>query len=141
MEVLERYKESLKLLKENEEYYQQLTGENGLISICDQKLDYWEHYIEFNKVELKQLYRIYKEMKRLRMLRRKYKNDKELIKIFKDNEQKMQNPSNREILLVQLCKTDNKQQNAKYGYTAYTEEEKNQILGIEVIETNEIIKG
>lgn len=130
MEVLERYKESLKLLKENEEYYQQLTGENGLISICDQKLDYWEHYIEFNKVELKQLYRIYKEMKRLRMLRRKYKNDKELIKIFKDNEQKMQNPSNREILLVQLCKTDNKQQNAKYGYTAYTEEEKNQILGI-----------
>lgn len=137
MEVLDNIKQAIQLLKDNEEYYQQLNGENGLISVADQKIDYWLHYIEFNKPSSKEIWRIFKEIKKLRMERRKYKNDAELIKVFKDNEQKMQNASFREILLVQVRKTENKQKNAKYGYTAYTEEEKNQILGIEEGKDNE----
>lgn len=127
MAILDNIKESVKLLKENDEYFQQL---NGLISQTDQKTDYWLHYIEFNSVSLKEMYRIFKEIKKLRLERRKYKNDFELMKVFKDNEQKLCNPANREMLLNQVCKTDNRQKNAKYNYDAYTEEEKNAILGI-----------
>lgn len=130
MEVLENIKQAIQLSRDNEEYYQQLNGENGLISICDKKIDYWEHYIEFNDLNLKQLYRVYKEIKKLRLERRKYKNDAELIRTFKEHEQKMMNAQNREMLLIQVCKTDGKQKNAKYSYSAYTEEEKNKILGI-----------
>lgn len=130
MNVLENIKQAIQLLKENEEYCQELNGENGLISICDRKLDYWEHYIEFNNLSLKEMYRIYKEIKRLRQIRRKYKNDAELMRTFKEHEQKMMNAQNREMLLIQMCKTDGKQKNAKYSYSAYTEEEKNKILGI-----------
>lgn len=130
MEVLENIKQAIQLLRDNEEYYQQLNGENGLISICDKKIDYWEHYIEFNSLNLKELYRVYKEIKNLRIERRKYKNDAELIRTFKEHEQKMMNAQNREMLLIQVCKIDGKQKNAKYSYSAYTEEEKNKILGI-----------
>lgn len=130
MEVLDNIKQAIQLLKDNEEYYQQLNGENGLISTCDKKIDYWEHYIEFNSLNLKQLYRVYKEIKNLRQERRKYKNDAELIRTYKEHEQKMVNVQNRDMLLIQVCKTDGKQKNAKYSYSAYTEEEKNKILGI-----------
>lgn len=130
MEVLEKIKEAIKLLQDNEEYYQELNGEGGLISVADQKIDYWLHYIEFNKADAKKMCRIHKELKKLRNERRKYKNDAELIKVFKDNEQKLVNTQNREFLLAQVCKTDTKQQNAKYGSTVYTEEEINEILGI-----------
>ena len=72
----------------------------------------------------------------MRKERRIYKNDFELIKVFKENEQKMQNASNRKILLSQICKTESKQQNAKYGYVAYTKEEINEILGTKEDVTN-----
>jgi hypothetical protein len=130
MEVLENIKEAIKLLQDNEEYYQELNGEGGLISVADQKIDYWLHYIEFNSVDAKKMCRVHKELKKLRNERRKYKNDAELIKVFKDNEQKLVNTQNREFLLAQVCKTDAKQQNAKYGSMVYSEEEINEILGI-----------
>lgn len=137
MEILENIKQAINLLKEIEEYNAQLSGEDGLISTCDKKIDYWEHYLEFNDLKTAEVYRIAKEIKNQRIQRRKYKNDAELIKVYKDNEQKMQNAGNREILLVQVCKTDTKQKNAKYSYSAYTEEEKNKILGIKENEKND----
>lgn len=130
MEVLENIKEAIRLLQENEEYYQELNGEGGLISVMDSKTDFWLHQIEFNKYDTKQIYRIHNEIKKLRNQRRRYKNDAELIKVFKDNEQKLVNAQNREFLLAQVCKTDSKQKNAKYGSTIYSQEEINEILGI-----------
>lgn len=130
MEVLENIKKAIELLKENEEYYQELNGEGGLISVADSKIDYWLHYIEFNNLSTKELYRICKEIKKQRIERRKYKNDVELIKVFKNNEQKLVNPQNRDFLLIEVCKTDTKQQNAKYGSTIYSQEEINEILGV-----------
>ena len=130
MDVVENLRESVRLLKEIDEYCDELTGENGLISICDRKIDYWEHYLEFEKLIPAQVYRIAREIKRLRILRRRYKNDAELIRVYKANEMKMQNAGNREILLIQVHKTDSKQKNATYSYSAYTEEERDCILGI-----------
>lgn len=130
MNVLENIGQAVSLLKEVEKYNGELTGEDGLISTCDKKIDYWEHYLEFEPLRVTQVYRICKELKNQRNLRRKYKNDAELIKLFKDNEAKMQHVDHRDMLMVQLHKTETKQKNARYSYSAYTEEEKNEILGV-----------
>lgn len=127
MNVLDNIKQAIDLLEQNEEYYD---GLHDLLSKLDRKIDYWLHYIEFNNIKVTETYKIIKEIKRLREERRILKNDIELIKAYKENESKMQNVSNRKILLTQLCKIDNKQKNAKYSYDAYTEEEANEILGI-----------
>lgn len=127
MSVLENIKQALSLLQENEDHYGELID---ALSDTDKKTDYLLHYIEFNNVPVTQGYKIIKEFKRLREKRRTIKNDLELMKVFKENEQKMVNSKNREILLTTVCKTDNKQQNAKYNYDAYTQEEINEVLGI-----------
>lgn len=129
MDVLENIKEACRLLKEVEEYNEQLNGEDGLISICDQKIDYWEHYLEFEPLKVTEAYNINKEIKKQRNLRRKYKDDADIIRVFKENAAKLQTDSNRDILLAQVCKTDSKHKNAKYAYSAYTEEERDAILG------------
>lgn len=128
MEVLANIQIAIELLKEVEEYNERLNGENGLISICDKKIDFWEHYLELEDLKVTEAYNINKEIKKQRQLRRKYKNDAELIKLFKDNEAKMGNASYRDILLTQLHKTETKQKNQKYSYNAYTEDEMNDIL-------------
>lgn len=126
MNILENIKTSIQLLEENNQYFDILTQ---LQSKTDKKIDYWLHYIELENIPVTKSYKILREIKKLRQERRKYKNEWELLKVFKDNEQKMVNEKNRQILLTQICKTDNKQQNAKYSYDAYTEEEKEKILG------------
>lgn len=130
MDVLENIKQAIDLLKEVELYNNELVGENGLISTCDKRIDFWEHYLELETLKVTQVYNICREIKKQRNLRRQYKNEAELIKLYKDNEAKMQHVDNRAILLTQLYKTDTKQKNAKYSYSAYTEEERNEILGI-----------
>ena len=127
--IVDNIKTAISLLEDNEEYYQTLVGENGLISMADRKIDYWLHFIEFENINLKELWRIYKEIKRLRVERRQYKNAAEVARIFKENEQKMCNLANRKFLLIHICKTENKQRNATYSYNAYTEEERDEILG------------
>lgn len=127
MRVLDNLKQAIDLLQQNEDYYSELYN---LQSVTDKKIDFWLHYIELNNVPVTQAYKIIKEVKRLREQRRTIKNELELMKIFKDNEQKLGNASNRRILLTQVSRTDNKQQNAKYSYDAYTEDEMNEILGI-----------
>lgn len=129
MEVLENIKQAVELLKEVEDYNNELNGENGFISTCDKKIDYWLHYLELEDLKVTEAYKIIREIKKQRTLRRRYKNDAELIKLFKDNETKLANAQYRDILIAQLCKTDNRHKNLKYCYSAYTEEEKNDILG------------
>lgn len=135
MKVLDNLKQAIDLLQQNEDYYSELYN---LQSVTDKKIDFWLHYIELNNVPVTQSYKIIKEIKRLREQRRLYKNELSLMKIFKDNEQKLGNASNRQILLTQVSRTDNKQQNAKYSYDAYSEDEMNEILGIKKeVEDNE----
>ena len=129
MEVLNNIQQAVELLKEVEEYNERLNGENGLISICDKKIDYWLHYLELEDLKVTESYKILNEIKKIRIHRRKYKNDAELIKLFKDNESKMSNAAYRDILVTQLHKTDNRHKNLKYSYTAYSEDEINDILG------------
>lgn len=129
MDVTEKLKESFDILKDIDDYNNQLLGENGYISTCDKKIDYWEHYIELNPLKVTESYKILREIKRLRILRRKYKNDAELIKVLNDNNEKLKNINFRSILLTQVYKTKTRQENAKYSYDAYTDEEIKNILG------------
>ena len=129
MDVTEKLKESFDILKDIDDYNNQLLGENGYISTCDKKIDYWEHYIELKPLKVTEAYKILREIKRLRMLRRKYKNDAELIKVLNDNNEKLKNINFRSILLTQVYKTKTRQENAKYSYDAYTNEEIKDILG------------
>lgn len=129
MDVTEKLKESFDILKDIDDYNNQLLGENGYISTCDKKIDYWEHYIELNPLKVTESYKILREIKRLRILRRKYKNDAELIKVLNDNSEKLKNINFRSILLTQVHKTKTRQENAKYSYDAYTDEEIKNILG------------
>lgn len=125
--ILNNLTQAIELLQQNEDYYSELFN---LLSETDKKVDYWLHYIELNNVPVTHSYKIIKEIKRLREKRRIIKNDLEIMKVFKDNEQKMINSKNRQVLLNSVCKTDNKQQKAQYNYDAYTEEEINELLGV-----------
>lgn len=125
--VLDNIKNAIKCLDENEEYLNELFN---LQSTVDKKIDYWLHYIELENIKVTQAYKIIKEIQKLRNQRRNYKNQLEIMRVFRDNESKLCNSSNRSILLNTICKTSKKQSNATYGYRAYTSEEKNKILGI-----------
>ena len=129
MDVIENLTKAIELLKEIEEYNDQLHEDSGLLSTCDRKIDYWEHYLEFEDLKVTEAYNIIREIKNQRILRRKYKNDSELIKIYRDNQAKLQNKQHRDMLLSLVHKTRNKQINAKYNYDAYTDEERDEILG------------
>ncbi len=126
MSILEKIKQIVRLLHENEESIEILKNK---LSDSDRKIDYWLHYIELENVPVTQSYRIIKEIKRLRQERRACKNELSLMRTFKDNEQKLCNDQNRDILLNVVCKTNRKQEEAVYSYDAYSQEEINQILG------------
>ena len=126
MSILEKIKQIVRLLHENEESIEILKNK---LSDSDKKIDYWLHYIELENVPVTQSYRIIKEIKRLRQERRTCKNELSLMRTFKDNEQKLCNDQNRDILLNVVCKTNRKQEEAVYSYDAYSQEEINQILG------------
>lgn len=126
MSILEKIKQIVRLLHENEESIEILKNK---LSDSDRKIDYWLHYIELENVPVTQSYKIIKEIKRLRKERRICKNELSLMKVFKDNEQKLCNDQNRDILLNVVCKTNRKQEEAVYSYDAYNQEEINQILG------------
>ena len=129
MEVLDNIKEAIRLLEENDDAADKLVEQ---YSLCDRKIDYWLHTMELTTVPVPDAYKIIKEIKKQRMLRRECKNALEILKVFRDNEGKMCNANNRKLLLAQVCKTDNKQRNAKYSYDAYTDEELAEIFGYKI---------
>ena len=131
MNVLDNVKEAIRLLEENENRTDELTT---AYSQADRKIDFWLHRIELEHIPVTQAYKIIKEIKKQRQIRRQCKNELELLRVFKDNENKLCNPGIRKILLAQMCKTANKQQNAKYSYDAYSEEEIRDIFDIWVID-------
>ena len=134
MNVLDNVKEAIRLLEENENRTDELTT---AYSQADRKIDFWLHRIELEHIPVTQAYKIIKEIKKQRQIRRQCKNELELLRVFKDNENKLCNTGNRKILLAQMCKTANKQQNAKYSYDAYSEEEIKDIFDIWIIDGKE----
>lgn len=126
MDVLGNIKEAIRLLDENANAVDEL---NERRSLADRKIDFWLHTMELTTVPVTEAYKIIKEIKKQRILRRECKNALEIMKVFSDNEGKMCNINNRKLLLAQLYKTAHRHENAKYNYDAYTEEELIEIFG------------
>ena len=129
MKVLDNIKEAIRLLEENADAADDLSSQ---YSLCDRKIDYWLHTMELTTVPVPDAYKIIKEIKKQRNIRRECKNALELLRVFELNEGKMCNANNRKLLLAELCKTANKQANAKYKYDAYTDEELAEVFGYKI---------
>ena len=79
---------------------------------------------------IKTCYRIVRELHKLRLERRKIKNDMDLLQVFKTEKNKLINIENRKFLLNAIYKEDRRQNNAKYNSRIYTEEELKELLGV-----------
>jgi hypothetical protein len=126
VDVLEKLTDSIKILNEVDEYKDSLVDR---LSEQDKKLSDLLHYIEKNKLSTAQCYRIVKEIKKQREIRRKVKNDMNILSTYDKHINKLLNTNNRSMLLAELYKVDKRLQ-AEYKNRLYTEEEINEILGV-----------
>lgn len=85
------------------------------------------HYIENNNLNAPQSCKVIKEIKKIRLERRKIKKDMELSKVYKDNINKLVNKDSRNMLTAKLHKTE-KQLETEYQNRIYTQEDINNIL-------------
>lgn len=125
MDVKEKIIEAVKILDEIEEYDE---GLNDKLSHCDCMICDLMHLIENNTLKTNQCYRIIKELKKLRIERRKIKNDMDLLSVYKNNYQKLLNYDNRKLLLSEIGKKE-KTLNLKYNNRVYTEEDIKELIG------------
>lgn len=125
--VKDKILEVSKLLDEIDEYDNSLSS---ALSIADSKICDLMHLIEMNTLKTNQCYRIVRELHKLRLERRKIKNDMDLLQVFKTEKNKLINIEYRKFLLNAIYKEDRRQNNAKYNSRIYTEEELKELLGV-----------
>lgn len=126
MDVLEELKNAINILNKVDEYKDSLVDK---LSEQDKRLSDLEHYIEENKLSTNQCYRMIKEIKKQREIRRKIKNDYTILTNYENNINKLINHDNRRLLLEKVYKV-NKSLETEYKNRIYTEEEINKILGV-----------
>lgn len=126
MDVLKELTEAIKILNNVEEYKNNLIDR---LSEQDKRLSDLYHLIERNKLSTGQCYRVIKEIKTQRVIRRKIKNDISLFNTYDKHINKLLNENNRNMLLAELHKADKRLQ-TDYKNRIYTEEEINEILGV-----------
>lgn len=124
MGLIEEIKIAVDKLNEVDDYTTSLADK---LSIEDKKTCDLLHYIENNKLTTSECYRIIKEIKSIRIDRRKIKNDMELSTTLNNNKNKLQLKENRIFLMNELYKK-NKQLNTKYSNRYYTNEDLQKIL-------------
>lgn len=127
MDIVEEITNAIKILDEVESYTESLCE---ALSNQDQKTSDLLHYIENNNINAAQSCHLIKEIKKVRMERRKIKNDMEIARAFKDNVGKLINTENRKMILSKLHKTS-KQLESEYKNRIYTTQDFTEILGEE----------
>ena len=125
IDIKEKIIDAVKILDEIDNYTDTLQDS---LSSVDWKICDLMHYIEFNKLKTNECYRIVKELHKLRVERRKIKNDMELSGVLKTHNNKLLESDNRKILLSYVGKTDKALKNSKYQNRVYTTEELEVIL-------------
>lgn len=127
MDIVEEITNAIKILDNVEVYTESLCE---ALSNQDQKTSDLLHYIENNNINAAQSCHLIKEIKKVRMERRKIKNDMEIARAFKDNVGKLINTENRKMILSKLHKTS-KQLESEYKNRIYTTQDFTEILGEE----------
>ena len=125
--VQDKIIEVSKMLDELDEYDDSLSSS---LSTVDSKICDLMHLIENNTLKTNQCYRIVRELRKLRLERRKIKNDMDLLQVFKTEKNKLLNVEYRKFLLNSIYKEDKRQNNVKYNNRIYSEEELKEILGV-----------
>lgn len=124
MDVMSKLTEAIDILNEVDEYGNSLTNR---LSALDMKQQDLLHYIENNKISILWCYRMIKEIKSIRMERRKVKNDIELLTRFNDLKNRLSSTENRRMIVAELHKKM-KQLNTTYKNRQYTEEDLENML-------------
>ena len=125
MEIVKDLKEVVLKLNELDKY---LDSMSELESNVDMKISDLLHYIENNNLKTNECYRIVKEIKKQRKIRRTLKNDYTLLINYKNNFQRLNNENNRKIFLAEINKT-NKDLSKGYKNRVYTDEDFKNLLG------------
>lgn len=124
MDVIEEINEVVKRLNKIDEYNSTLADN---LSELDCKQQDLLHYIENTKVSVLWVYRMIKELKNVRINRRKVKNDMELLSKFNEQKTKLLSKENRQFMLAEIHKKE-KMLGKKYTNKQYSEEELQKIL-------------
>ena len=124
MNIVEEIKEISDKLDEIDNYN---SGLGQQLSSIDKKQQDILHYVENNKLSAFGCYRLFKELKKVRLVRRKIKNDMELSKIYLEQRNKLLSTDNRKFLIQALYKKE-KSLNSEYKMQEYKEEELESII-------------
>lgn len=125
MDIFKQFEKALGMLntiENNEKLLQEKQAE------YDNKIQWVLHYIENNSINTKTSYRLMRELKTLRRERREVKNNLDMLRSFHESEDKLKGVDNRCMLLGQLRRVRNRQDNWVYNNECYTKEELQRIL-------------
>lgn len=128
IDILETIIVVIQYLDELENYINTL--EDKYIEINQKQQDLL-HLIENNKLKTNECYRVIKELHKVRLERRKIKNDMELANTFKLHKTQLLSISNREFLKGLLTKKQEQLVTSKYKNRIYTEDELKEMMGSE----------
>lgn len=128
IDILETIIVVIQYLDELENYINTL--EDKYIKINQKQQDLL-HLIENNKLKTNECYRVIKELHKVRLERRKIKNDMELANTFKLHKTQLLSISNREFLKGLLTKKQEQLVTSKYKNRIYTEDELKEMMGSE----------
>ena len=128
IDILETIIVVIQYLDELENYINTL--EDKYIKINQKQQDLL-HLIENNKLKTNECYRVIKELHKVRLERRKIKNDMELANTFRLHKTQLLSISNREFLKGLLTKKQEQLVTSKYKNRIYTEDELKEMMGSE----------
>lgn len=111
--------DTLLKLNEIDEYIDTLSDK---LSSYDSSLSDLYHVLEDNNLNIVQSYKFVKEMQKVCIERRIVKNDLVISSTYKNHINKLQNKDNRNMLIAELNKTNNRL-HKDYNNRIYTDEE------------------
>lgn len=104
MDVIHEIESVVKILSKIDEYDDSLSNK---LSYCDMATCDILHYIENEKMDAVKMCKVIRELKRIRIDRRKIKNDMVILRTFNNNKVKLTNTSNLKFLMNEISKTNN----------------------------------
>jgi len=133
MELISNIVLAIEKLNEIDEYIDSLADKQ---SILDEKTQDLLHYIENNKISTFGCYRIIKELKDIRITRRKVKEDLELGRKYYEIKNRLASLENRDFIISELKKKEKSLQTS-YNNRQYSDEDLKELIEKERTENNE----
>ena len=124
MDIIEQVRIIIGQLNSLDNYTSNLVNE---LSMLDEKTSDLLHLIENNKTKASACCKIIKEIREIRIKRRKVKQDLEISRIYNEQKNKLITKENRMFLIQELTKKE-KSLNTEYKNRQYTEEELKELL-------------